>query len=120
MKTISRQAMCIIAGMAGLVMSGCISHERTVYQDAPRSRVEFENDRAARLFYETLSKAPPRQHSESKTEIAIPIVFDHKRRVVPGQNVIFNDAVAYCDTNQDSKITELEAQIFAENRHVKH
>jgi hypothetical protein len=120
MKIISRRAMCIIAGGLGVVLSGCISHERTIYQDAPRSKVEFENDRAARVFYETLSKAPPNRHSESKTEIAIPIVFDHKRRVVPGQNIMFNDAVAFCDTNQDGKISELEAQIFAENRHVKH
>ena len=109
----------MIAGISGAFICGCISHERTVYEDVPRSRVEFENDRAARVFYETLSKAPPRRHSESKTEIAIPIVFDHKHRVVPGQNVVFNDGVALCDTNQDVKITELEAQIFAENRHVK-
>jgi len=120
MKTISGRAICIVAGVSGFVISGCISHERTIYEDAPRSRIEFENDRAARVFYETLSKAPPRRHSESKTEIAIPLVFDHKHRVVPGQNVAFNDAVAYCDTNQDGKITEAEAQIFAENRHVKH
>jgi len=119
MKHISRRAMCIIAGISGVVICGCISHERTVYEEVPRSRVEFENDKAARVFYETLSKAPPRRHSESKTEIAIPIVFDHKHRVVPGQNVAFNDGVALCDTNQDGKITELEAQIFAENRHVK-
>lgn len=88
MKSISQRAMCIIAGVLGVLICGCISHERTVYEEAPRSRVEFENDRAARVFYETLSKAPPRRHAESKTEIAIPIVFDHKHRVVPGQNVV--------------------------------
>lgn len=108
--------MCIIAGVSALTITGCISHERTVYEEVPRSRVEFENDKAARVFYETLSKAPPRRQSESKTEIAIPIVFDHKHRVVPGQNVVFNDAVALCDTNQDGKITEFEAQVFADNR----
>jgi hypothetical protein len=48
--------------------------------------------------------------------VAIPFVFDHKRRVIPGQNVAFNDAVALCDTNQDGKITESEAQIFADAR----
>jgi hypothetical protein len=119
MKHISRQAMCIIAGLVGIGVSGCISHERTVYEEVPRNRVEFENDKAARVFYETLSKAPPRRKTESKTEIAIPIVFDHKSRVVPGDNVVFNDAVALCDTNQDGRITEFEAQVFADNR-IKH
>ncbi len=112
--------MCSIAGLSTLLVAGCISHERTIYEDAPRQRVEFENDKAARVFYETLSKNPPRRQSESKTEVAIPFVFDHKRRVVPGQNVIFNDAVAICDSNQDGKITETEAQIFADNRPQHH
>jgi len=35
---------------------------------------------------------------------------------MPGQNVVFNDAVACCDTNQDGKITEFEAEVFADNR----
>src|SRR5687767_10098047 len=116
MNTTSKQAVCVIAGVVTIIASGCISHDETVYEEVPRSRVEFENDKAARVFYETLSKAPPRRHSESKTEIAIPIVFDHKHRVVPGQNVVFNDAVALCDTNQDGRITEFEAQVFADNR----
>ena len=120
MKNISRRAMCSIAGFSAILFSGCISHEQTVYQDAPRQRVEFENDRAAHVFYETLSKNPPHRYTESKTEVAIPIVFDHKRRVVPGQNLIFNDAVAMCDTNQDGRITETEAQIFADNRSKHH
>jgi hypothetical protein len=116
MKTISRRAVCVIAGVVTVITSGCISHDETVYEEVPRSRVEFENDKAAHIFYETLTKAPPRRHSESKTEVAIPFVFDHKRRVVPGQNVAFNDAVALCDTNQDGRITESEAGIFADAR----
>jgi len=116
MKTISRWAICAIAGVGTMMATGCISHDETVYEEVPRNRVEFENDKAARVFYETLTKAPPRRHSESKTEVAIPFVFDHKRRVIPGQNVAFNDAVALCDTNQDGKITESEAQIFADAR----
>jgi hypothetical protein len=64
MKNISRRAMCIIAGISGVFICGCISHERTVYEEVPRSRVEFENDKAARVFYETLSKAPPRRQSD--------------------------------------------------------
>lgn len=119
MKKISRRAISVVAGVMTIMGSGCISHDETVYEDVPRSRIEFENDRAARVFYESLTKAPPRRHSESKTEVAIPFIFDHKRRVIPGQNVAFNDAVALCDTNQDGKITESEAQIFADAR-VKH
>jgi hypothetical protein len=119
MKTILRWAICAVAGVVAIMASGCISHDETVYAEVPRSRVEFENDKAARVFYETLTKAPPQRHSESKTEVAIPFVFDHKRRVVPGQNVPFNDAVALCDTNQDGRITESEAEIFADAR-VKH
>jgi uncharacterized protein YcfL len=120
MKTISRGAMCSIAGFSALLAAGCISHEQTIYEDVPRQRVEFESDKAARMFYETLSRNPPRRQAESKTEIVIPIVFDHKRRVVPGQNVVFNDAVLICDSNQDGKITETEAQIFADSRTKPH
>ncbi|MCI0745983.1 MAG: hypothetical protein L0Y58_11300 [Verrucomicrobia subdivision 3 bacterium] len=116
MKELNGWAMRLFAGASLVIVAGCVSYERTVYEDVPRSRVEFENDRAARVFYETLSKAPPRRQSETKTEIDIPIVFEHKRRVVPGQSVAFNDAVVICDTNQDGKITELEAQIFADSR----
>src|SRR6266581_9518389 len=95
--------------------TGCISTERTVYRDEARVKVEFENDAAGRLFYEALSKMQSRRgRSESKTEVSIPVVFDHKRRVVEGESVAFNQAVRRCDTNGDGRITELEARIFAE------
>lgn len=116
MKNDLKRTICVAAGVIVTVTAGCISHDETVYEEVPRSRVEFESDKAAHLFYETLTKAPPRRHSERKTEVAIPFVFDHKRRVVPGQNVAFNEAVALCDTNQDGRITESEAQIFADAR----
>jgi hypothetical protein len=112
--------MCSIAGFSALLAADCISHEQTIYEDVPRQRVEFESDKAARVFYETLTRNPPRRQAESKTEIVIPIVFDHKRRVIPGQNMIFNDAVLICDSNQDGKITETEAQIFADSRAKPH
>jgi len=107
--------------MSGLALAlaalntGCISTEQTVYQDQERVKVEFENDTAGRLFYEALSKQQSRRgRSESKTEVSIPVVFDHKRRVVEGESVAFNEAVRRCDTNGDGRITELEARIFAE------
>ena len=111
----------VVRGMSGLALAiaalntGCISTEKTVYQEQDRAKVEFENDTAGRLFYEALSKLQSRHgRSESKTEVSIPVVFDHKRRVVEGESVAFNHAVRRCDTNGDGRITELEARIFAE------
>ncbi|MBM3834638.1 MAG: hypothetical protein FJ403_15470 [Verrucomicrobia bacterium] len=82
-----------------------------------RVKVEFENDAAGRIFYEALSKShgsPPR--TESNTEFELPIVFEHKRRVISGPNTTFNEGVEVCDTNKDGRITEPEARIFAEQR----
>ena len=101
----------------GLALTGCITHEETVYRDVDRVRIEFENDTAARVFYEALSKAPASRHrEESKTQVDIPVIFEHKRRVVTGDNAAFNEAVMQCDTNRDGKITEQEARIFAGQR----
>lgn len=106
-------AFCAVA----ILSSGCITHDQTVVNDPPRAKVEFENDAAARLFYETLSKAPYRHNaSESTTEFEIPIVFEHKRHVVTGSNVAFNRAVEICDSNKDGRVTELEARIFSEHK----
>jgi hypothetical protein len=101
----------------GMVLSGCISHEETVYRDAPRTKVEFENETAARWFYEALSKSPTKRgKNESTTEVSVPIIFSHKTHQVTGENGLFNEAVSRCDTNNDGKITELEAKIYSENR----
>lgn len=101
----------------GIVLSGCITHKSIVYQDVERTKVEFESDAAARLFYETLSKnSATRKHSESTTTVSIPIIFENEQKVVPGRNVEFNEAVAACDSNKDGRITEAEARIFA-NQH---
>jgi len=100
-----------------LLLSGCITHEETVYRDVDRNKVEFASDTAARIFYEALSKPPPGgTPTESKTEVDVPVVFHHKRKVVAGPNVRFNEAVAECDTDRDGKITEFEAKVFAEHR----
>jgi len=96
--------------------AGCISTEKTEYRDQERVKIEFENDTAGRQFYEALSQLESRHHrSESKTELSIPVVFEHKHRVVEGESVVFNDAVRRCDTNGDGRITELEARIFSES-----
>jgi hypothetical protein len=113
MKTVLSTCALFLVLVAG---NGCISSEKTVYRDVERAKVEFENDTAGRLFYETLSKSSARQkRSESETEISLPIVFQRKVRTVDGENLIFNSAVRRCDSNGDSKITEKEARIFAQN-----
>ncbi len=107
--------MAVVVAVAAL-FAGCITHESTVVQDTERTRVEFENDAAARVFYEALSKAACKEDkSESTTKFEIPIIFEHKRHVVTGSGAAFNRAVALCDTNKDGKITESEARIYAEH-----
>lgn len=107
----------MLAGAAVLIMTaGCVHTEKTTYRDEARVSVEFENDAAARLFHETLQKAPPKAgRTESNTEISLPVVFRHKERVVQGDSVVFNEAVRRCDTNADGQITEREARIFSES-----
>lgn len=115
MQTTLKELPLLLAGV--VILSGCISHNETIVRDVERTKIEFESDAAARIFYEALSKAPAaRSRAESKTEVSIPIVFDHKQKVVSGPNAAFNDAVAFCDTNKDGKITELEARIYAQQR----
>jgi hypothetical protein len=106
----------IFAGIGAIALAGCVTHTETVVRDVDRTTIEFENDAAARIFYEALSKMPdPRNRSESTTEVSIPVIFEHKRHVVTGPNAAFNEAVAKCDSNKDGRITELEAKIFSEN-----
>ncbi|MGA2863621.1 MAG: hypothetical protein ABSF95_03940 [Verrucomicrobiota bacterium] len=100
---------------SGLILAGCITHEQTVVRDAERVKVEFENETAARIFYEALSRAPGhKDHAESTAKFEIPVLFEYHRHVVTGSNVAFNRAVEICDSNKDGKITEQEARIYAE------
>jgi hypothetical protein len=104
----------VAASAAALFSAGCIHTEETVIHDESRVPVVFETETAGRIFYETLSKIPDAdRRQETKTEVEVPFVFEHKHRVVRGPNTAFNEAVARCDTNRDGKITEEEARIFA-------
>jgi hypothetical protein len=111
MKNQFRRKFLIPLCLVGLC--GCITHNETVYRNPDRLKVEFESDAAARIFYEALSKTGPQAASESNTTVEIPVIFEHHSHVVQGENVAFNNAVLQCDTNQDGKITEMEARIFA-------
>ncbi len=98
-----------------LLAAGCITHESNITRDAARTSVEFENDAAARIFYEALSHGACKDcQGDSTTKFEIPVVFEYKRHSVTGPNAAFNRAVELCDTNHDGKITEAEAKIFAE------
>jgi hypothetical protein len=100
-----------------LLCSGCIRHETTTYREEPRVPVAFENDAAARLFYETLQHTRSGSgRTESKTAVSLPVVLDHKHRVVQGESVAFNRAVRRCDLNADGLITEQEAGAFAKRK----
>jgi hypothetical protein len=104
-----------LSAVCGMFFCGCITHQTTVVQDPPRVRVEFENETAARIFYEALSQGHrDERQSETNTKVEIPILFEHTSKVVSGSNVAFNRAVELCDTNKDGKITEMEAKIYAE------
>ena len=114
MTTMKILAATGIAVCCGGWLTGCITHEATVTRDAERARVEFENDTAARLFYEALSRRPTQDsQKDSTTKFEIPILFEYNKHVVTGSNAAFNRAVELCDANKDGKITEQEARIFA-------
>ena len=100
-----------------LALGGCINHSETTYRNSERVKVQFENEKAGRVFYEALSKMPYEAHSETHTEVSIPLVFENKYTVKSGENEKFNEAVRRCDTNKDGIITEAEADIFASQYH---
>src|SRR5690349_20423392 len=110
-------AVMVTVGSIALSLAGCIHHEETIYRDQARASVQFENDRAARIFYEALNEpAHKGERTESKTKVEFPLVFHDERKVVSGPNSLFNRAVDICDSNHDGLITEQEARIYAENR----
>lgn len=107
-------AFTFLVPLAIGLTTGCIHTHDTIIRDEGRVPVEFENDAAGRIFYEALSRVPDSgSKTEKHTEVSLPIVFSHEQKVVRGPNTGFNEAVRRCDTNQDQRITESEARIFA-------
>ena len=99
--------------LAAVLSTGCIHTTNTTTKDEARVPIEFENDTAGRIFYEALSRIPDSNgRDESESEVSLPVVFSHKQKTVRGPNLGFNSAVRRCDTNQDGRITEVEARIF--------
>ena len=95
-------------------LTACISSRETVYRETERVKVEFENDTAARVFYEAFTRSPEsRQRNEKTTTFTIPVIIHAQRTEKDSENTAFNAAVRRCDTNADGKITEPEARIFA-------
>lgn len=103
----------VLLGLGGL---GCISHQETIHTNKQRLPISFETDAAARTFYEAVEKIRESSRpTESKTEFHIPVILSHKITTVNGPHQLFNESVQRADTNQDGKITEKEARIFADN-----
>ncbi|MGZ4962025.1 MAG: hypothetical protein ACXWJB_09000 [Limisphaerales bacterium] len=104
-----------VLAASAVLACGCISHNETVTRDVERRKVEFENESAARIFYEALSHVPNQgTKSEKTSNFEIPVVFEYHRHVVTGPNGAFNESVERCDTNKDGRISETEAKIFAD------
>ena len=118
LRTVTRSILhCAAVGGIVLCLAGCIQHSETTYRDLERVKVQFESEKAGRIFYEALSKMPFDARAESHTEVSIPVVFDNKYTVKSGENEKFNEAVRRCDTNKDGVISETEAEIFASQFH---
>ncbi len=112
-KDLSPGIATLLIALGGL---GCISHQETVHTHEQRLPISFENDAAARTFYEAVEKVRTLSTpTESKTEFHIPVILSHKITTVNGPHQVFNESVRRADTNQDGKITEKEARIFADN-----
>ncbi len=112
MKSSLRRTAALVALATSL--TACISTKETIYRDVERVKIEFENDAAARIFYEAFTKSPEsRQLNEKTTTFNIPVLIHSQRTEKDSENAAFNSAVRRCDTNADGKITEAEARIYA-------
>jgi len=115
-KKILPVAAGVLLGLGGLGCSSLISHQKTVHRDEQRLPISFETDAAARTFYEAVEKIRASSSpTESKSEFHIPVILSHEITTVNGPHQVFNESVRRTDTNQDGKITEKEARIFADN-----
>lgn len=106
----------LAAVSAGVLASGCITHDETTYRDVSRIDVKFENDTASGIFYGALARSTSGHGvQESTTRVTVPFLIHSKQRVVKGDSAAFNEAAARCDANKDGVITEAEARSFADH-----
>jgi hypothetical protein len=105
--------LAVFLAAGAFALSGCISVSETQVSDDPRVKIAFENDRAARVFYETLASDVPSKPTTEKQESVSLILVNVNKRTVTGPNRVYNEAVAFCDTDGNGEITEAEAGIFA-------
>jgi len=112
--TYCQKTLTSLCALTVVLCAGCIHHHETIYKDENRASVEFENDAAAREFYQTVSRLPSSYAgSSSDTRVSIPFVFKHETEVRSGPYVRENKAIKACDTNHDGMISEEEARKFA-------
>lgn len=102
-----------LAAAGALGLSGCICVSETEVADEPRAKVSFENDRAARVFYEALASTPlPDKTVEKRSSVSL-ILINVDSKTVTGPSRAYNQAVIFCDSDGNGEITEHEAGIFA-------
>jgi hypothetical protein len=96
-----------------LAAAGCVSYRETKHTDVKRAEVTFASDKAARIFYEAFNAVGDVGRKTERQTCTLLFFTYTKTGLGQGQNVLFNEAVRFCDTNGDHVITEAEAELFA-------
>ena len=102
-----------LLSFALLTGAGCVSYRETKYTDVKRAEVAFASDKAARIFYEAFTAVGDVGRKTEKHASTWFWLTSYDACTVQGPNVLFNEAVRFCDTDGDRQITEAEAEIFA-------
>jgi len=105
--------LLLLLSFALLAGAGCVSYQEPKTPDVMRTQVAFASDKAARTFYEAFTAVGDTGRKTERETCTLLFFTYTKTGTVPGPNVLFNEAVRFCDTNGDGQITEAEADIFA-------
>ncbi len=103
--------------LAGLVsFSGClVTHHVThiVRENEPRREVQFESVQVRQAFDARVADLKDKGDKPRKERyFAIPFLLSWSREDVLADNAWYNDQLAACDTNGDSRITLDEAWVY--------